>query len=439
MSNNEIQMKNDTSSGMSNFKAQISNTLLVFHLVLCSLCISPPFLHAQETVRLTVGQSQILDFPEIKRIAVGDATIADVKVVADRRQVMITGLEEGLTNLTVWLRDGRKVSKIIRIFTRDPRVVSRDVKSLLEDAEGITVRVVGDKVLIEGEVYTDRDFLRVERAAELYPTVVNMVQKNQISLQPMVEIDVKIMEVNRGLREDIGFDWQNLASLNAGWNWEKTGGALNAGSTGTGWQTSLVSDFGAVLNIMLTRGWGRVLSNPILVCRSGARANFMAGGQIPVPVSKGLGDIDIQWKDYGVMLNFEPVVDGFGNVSMSINAEISDLDFGNTVEVGGTSIPGVTTRKSETSVNLAKDETLVLSELVTSRGSKAVEKIPVLGSIPIVGELFKSRKFKEDRTEFLLFVTPRLVRPGSIGEERIKRMEEEYEKSGEDLKPKVMD
>ena len=414
-------------------------SVLVFHLVFFICSVSPFLLHAQESVRLTVGQSQILDFPEIKRIAVGDATIADVKVVADQRQVMITGLQEGTTNLTVWLKDGRKISKLIRVFTRDPQVVAKDIRALLQDAEGISVRVVGDKILIEGEVFADHDYHRVQRSAELYPQVVNLVQKNQISLQPMVEIDVKIMEVNRGLREDIGFDWQNLASFDAGWSWEKRGGALNAGSSGTGWQTTLLSGFGTVLNIMLSRGWGRILSNPILICRSGSRANFMAGGQIPVPVSKGLGDIDIQWKDYGVMLKFEPVADGFGNVSMSINAEISDLDFGNTVEVGRTTVPAITTRKSETSVNLAKDETLVLSELVTSRGSKAVEKVPVLGSIPIIGELFKSRKFREDRTEFLVFVTPRLVHPGSIGDERIKRMQGEYDRQGEELEPKVMD
>jgi pilus assembly protein CpaC len=179
----------------------------------------PPIIGAREAIRLTVGQGVILDFPGLKRVAVGDATIADVKVVAERRQVMVTGLKQGVTNLTVWLKDGSKISRLIRVFTRDPEVVARDVRTLLQDAEGVTVRVVGDKVVIEGEVFTDRDYQRVERAAELYPQIVNLVQKNRISLRPMVEIDVKIMEVARGLRKDFGLAWQNLISLGADWCW----------------------------------------------------------------------------------------------------------------------------------------------------------------------------------------------------------------------------
>ena len=140
-----------------------------------------------------------------------------------------------------------------------------------------------------------------------------------------------------------------------------------------------------------------------------------------------------------ISLGFEPVTDGFGNVSMSIRAEISDLDFANAVSLGGTASPAMQTRKSETTVNMAKDETLVLGELYSSRDAKSVEKVPVLGSIPILGELFKSRKFQQDKTEFLIFVTPRLVRPGSIGKERIEKMKKEFQRIEEEIKPKLSD
>ena len=133
------------------------------------------------------------------------------------------------------------------------------------------------------------------------------------------------------------------------------------------------------------------------------------------------------------------ITDSFGNVSMSIRAEISDLDMANAVSLGGTTIPAIKTRKAETAVNLAKDETLVLGELFTSRDAKAVEKVPVLGSIPIIGEIFKSRNFQRDQTEFLVFVTPRLVRPGSIGKERVEKMKKDYEQIGEEIKPKLSD
>ncbi|MCX5860262.1 MAG: hypothetical protein NT056_10325, partial [Proteobacteria bacterium] len=273
----------------------------------------------------------------------------------------------------------------------------------------------------------------------VYPLVVNLVQKNQISLKPMVEIDVKIMEVSRGLREAVGMDWQNLVNFQANWTWEYKTGSLKTAPAAEGWQASLISGFGSTLNLMLSRGLGRVLSNPILICRSGAKASFLAGGQIPVPVSKGLGEVDIQWKDYGVGLAFEPLTDSFGNVSMSIRAEISDLDLANAVSLSGTIIPAIKTRKAETSVNMAKDETLVLSELYSSRDAKTVDKVPVLGSIPIIGELFKSRNFQQDKTEFLVFVTPRLVRPGSIGKDRVEKMKKSYQQGEEELKPKLLD
>jgi len=408
--------------------------------VIIGFLLTPPVFSQESGIRLTVGQSVILDFPQLKQVAVGDATIADVKVITGRPQVMVTGLVEGSTNLTVWLEEGKKVSRLIRVFTRDPEVILRDVKALLKDAEGVAVRVVGDKVVIEGEVLSDRDYQRVEQAVQLYPSVVNLAQKNQISLKPMVEIDVKIMEVSRGLREAVGMDWQNLVNLQANWSWEHQAGSLRPeGTLAEGWQASLISGFGSALNLMVNRGLGRVLSNPIIICQSGAKASFLAGGQIPVPVSKGLGEVDIQWKDYGVSLGFEPVTDGFGNVSMSIRAEISDLDFANAVSLGGTAIPAMQTRKSETTVNMAKDETLVLGELYSSRDAKSVEKVPVLGSIPILGELFKSRKFQRDKTEFLIFVTPRLVRPGSIGKERIEKMKKEFQRIEEEIKPKLSD
>ncbi|MCX5859239.1 MAG: pilus assembly protein N-terminal domain-containing protein, partial [Proteobacteria bacterium] len=123
----------------------------LFPVLFIGFLFASPVLAQETTIRLTVGQSVILDFPQLKQVAVGDATIADVKVVSGRQQVMVTGLVEGSTNLTIWLEEGKKLSRLIRVFTRDPEVILRDVKALLKDAEGVNVRVVGDKVVIEGE------------------------------------------------------------------------------------------------------------------------------------------------------------------------------------------------------------------------------------------------------------------------------------------------
>lgn len=411
----------------------ITFLLLGLVYVLSGLAQAAP---AERTISLVLGRSEVVDFPGVVRVAVGDATIADVKVIA-RRQIMITGISKGVTNVTVWKGSGKKESLLVRVLTEDPFVVARDVKEILGELEGVKIRVVGDLVILDGEIFTDQDYERVETVTKMFPQVTNFVQKSSLSIKQMIQIDVKMMEVSRSARKNIGLNWQDLLNVDASGNFTipvvegeigKISGAF-----------SIVANYGVVLNMMMTDGSGRVLSNPVLVCKSGEKASFIAGGEIPVPITAQLGNVSVEWKQYGVILRFEPVADAYNNINMKIAAEISEVDFSRGVESGGIVMPAIITRKSETMVNLTQGETIVLAELISNKNSKLVDKIPILGQIPIIGELFKSREFKQERTEFLIFVTPTIVRPGSLEQRKILEMEDKYRREGKKQRFHILD
>ncbi|UCD84721.1 MAG: pilus assembly protein N-terminal domain-containing protein [Deltaproteobacteria bacterium] len=382
---------------------------------------------AEKTISLVLGRSEVVDFPGVVRVAVGDATIADVKVIA-RRQIMITGISKGVTNVTIWKGDGRKDSLLVRVLTEDPFLIARDVKEILGELEGIKIRVVGDLVILDGEIFTDRDYERIKTVTQMFPQVTNFVQKSGVSIKQMVQIDVKMMEVSRSARKNIGLNWQDLLKVDASGSFSMPLVGEELGDL-TG-NIGIVSNFGVVLNMMMSDGSGRVLSNPVLVCKSEEKASFLAGGEIPIPVKAEEGSITVEWKQYGMILRFEPVADAYNNINMKILAEISEVDFSQGVESGGIVLPAVITRKSDTMVNLTQGETIVLAELMSHKNSKIVEKIPIIGQLPIVGELFKSREFKQERTEFLVFVTPTIVKPGSLEQRKIVEMEDKYRREG---------
>ncbi len=391
---------------------------------------------AERTISLVLGRSEVVDFPGVVRVAVGDATIADVKVIA-RRQIMITGISKGVTNVTIWKGSGKKESLLVRVMTEDPFVVARDVEEILGELEGVKIRVIGDLVILDGEIFTDRDYERIKMVTQMFPQVTNFVQKSGLSIKQMVQIDVKMMEVSRSARKNIGLNWQDLLKVDASGNFTipvvegeigKISGAF-----------SIVGNYGVVLNMMMTDGSGRILSNPVLVCKSEEKASFVAGGEIPIPVKTEQGSISVEWKQYGIILQFEPVADAYNNINMKILAEISEVDFSQGVESGGIVLPGIITRKSETMVNLTQGETIVLAELLSHKNSKIVEKIPIIGQLPIVGELFKSREFKQEKTEFLVFVTPAIVKPGSLEQRKIVEMEDKYRREGKRQRFHILD
>jgi pilus assembly protein CpaC len=173
-------------------------------------------------------------------------------------------------------------------------------------------------------------------------------------------------------------------------------------------------------------GYGRLLSQPKLVCSSGEKAEFLVGGEVPVIIISA-NIVDVQFKQFGVKLNLTPNADRQGNIQSTIEAEVSDVDRSLTVRIGGTEVPGFRTRRVKTNVTVKHGETIVLSGLFNYDQQKNVSKVPLLGHIPIIGELFKSREFIERKNELAIFVTPKIVNPDSDRiRETIDKIKERY-------------
>lgn len=388
----------------------------------------------ERTITVVVGQTKVLQAAGVREAAVGDAGIADVKPSGDR--LLVTGLKRGATNLTLLSANGR-TEYFVRVLAEDGDALARDVASMLEGVKGVKLKVVGDRVVLLGEIYTDEDARKIDAIRALFPQVVSLAEKNVVSIDRMVQIDVKLMEISRQAAVNFGLNWGDALPVNAS-------GALQnpvvAGNLGR-WQgaLSVVSNFDAVLNVLSRKGLARMLSNPVLLAKNGTEAKFQAGGEIPIPVNQALGQATVEWKNFGMLLAFTPKVDPYGNVLLALKAESSELDFAQGIDSGGFHIPALTTRRTENQVNLVVGETLILAELFAARNAKEVTKVPGLGSIPLIGELFKSRSFRDDETRFFVFVTPRIVKPGDSTDEAIRKQLKVYEDAGEDIGAGILD
>ena len=175
---------------------------------------------------------------------------------------------------------------------------------------------------------------------------------------------------------------------------------------------------------MMNKGKAFLLASPQLSARSGGQAKFLAGGEVPIPVPQGFGQVTVDYKEYGIKLDIEPLVNFNQDISTRILAEVSRVD--PTVTVQG--VPGFTTRRTESEINVHAGETIVISGLIDSSAQQDAKRLPLLGDIPILGKLFRSDGFRGNRTELVMFVTPRVVTPGSQenldGLERARQIQE---------------
>lgn len=357
-----------------------------------------------ENITLRAGETYTLRFDGVERVAINDPSIADVRVL-EGGEVLLTGLSAGTTTLTVWHKKGTSTFTV-NVLSRDPLVRKRALEKALGEIEGISVNVVDEKVIVEGEILRESDLEKFREVIKAFPDVVVSVKTPKVFMKKMVELDVKMIELSDGGRLKVGFDFPSLISISGNGNFSMNNLDKN-------FSLSVVSGLSFIVNLLAFEGRARILSNPVLVCVSGDTARFTAGGEIPVPKSGSLGTVDITWKEFGTILEFKPVVGKDNSLELHIKAETSDIDPSRSVNISGFTMPAFITRKSETTVNLKEGDTLVIAELISRMERKGVNKFPLLGHIPIFGEFFKSRSIEKDERKFYILITPRILVPES--------------------------
>jgi len=307
------------------------------------------------------------------------------------------------------------VKNLVRISPNAKRLVAQNLDAAFQKAglKNIRPNVVGSTVFLEGSVESQQDLDKAQLITKALGEK-DVESLLTVGIRRMVLSEVQFVEVRRGTLDRYGIKFPLdltgavTGSISASKGLFSTSGPFTGaldfgGSLSSAWSVGFQDN----------TGYGRLLAQPKLVCASGETAEFLAGGEIPLPVITAT-TVSITYKPYGVILKIKPTADRSGNIQTEIEAEVSEIDASVAVSIGNSgNMPGFRKRQVKTNVTVRHGETIVLSGVFNHDEQKSVSKFPGLGHIPIIGELFKNREFNTDRRELLIFVTPRIVNPES--------------------------
>lgn len=367
-----------------------------------------------------IGRSNLVNLTaNVSRVSLGNPAVADVTLTSPR-QLYILGKSLGSTNVMLWDKAGRMVAAIDVNVSREFGALNSEIQKLVAKKGNVRVRPVGDAVVLEGNVSDSRLAARVSELAETLAgkKVVNMLAVDGVH---QVMLEVKIAEVNRTLADKLGikmdingavgdFTW----SLLSNYLFPDANGVLPAtGMINVGRKGTTTPAFG--LDAEKGDGLVKILAEPNIVAMSGQEGSFLAGGEIYIPVPQSLGTTTLESKQFGVGLRFTPTVLEDGRISMRVLPEVTDLVGFTTISAGlngaTLAVPTLTTRRAATTVELRDGQSLAIGGLMKDNVREAIKRLPILGEIPILGALFRSSEFQTDKTELLIVITPRLIKP----------------------------
>jgi pilus assembly protein CpaC len=366
----------------------------------------------QQVISVSRGASALLVNPSaIVRMTIGDPAIADANVVSPTEAV-INGKALGSTTLLVW--DNAATPRIYSVeVTADAQAIQRFLKGVMPD-ENIEVSSSGNTVTLSGMV---KDAVSATRAVEIARTSGATVIENLFT-PPAVQVllQVRFAEISRSVMKD----WSSsLSALNPH---KLDSDGDYSGSTNPEGNIAFLLDNGsanieAFIQAAKSRGDFRSLAEPNLMTLPGKEAYFLAGGEFPFPTlqaATGANVVTVVFKEFGIKLRFTPTILRSGAIRLKLAPEVSSLDFANGLVIGGFEIPTILTRRAETEVELREGQYLAIAGLLDNSLINNVTKIPILGDIPLLGELFKSRAIRQRKTELLVLITPRLVTANEV-------------------------
>ncbi len=401
-----------------------------------------PFIHsayAEDNAPIDVGVGESVIRKEarpLSRVLISSPDVAEIKIL-EEGQFQIRGVQVGTTDLWVWYRDD----------VSHPRVYKVQVQNDLSDmTRRITAAVTGpaprvypikDRVVVEGEVADLETAERIASIARIYDEkFVNLLT---VKGDSQVQLHVTFAEVSRtGLRE-LGL---NILGQSGGDQYSLTGpGATGGGSAATaattvypningnlvaspaagvfnliGLVTSTPINITAILSVLEEYDLARTLAQPTLVSLSGQQAEFLAGGEIPIPIGQDNGQISLEFKEYGVKLVFVPTVLSGNVIDLRTYVEVSEIDEANSLKLVGIDVPAFVMRKADSHLRIADGMTFAMAGMLKERSRAFRSQIPILGDLPILGSLFRYVKHGREETEVVIFVTPKLVRPMAAAE-----------------------
>ncbi len=367
---------------------------------------------------------------------VGSPDIADVLPISDR-VLYVQGKKAGATNVSIFGVDKRLIGVIDIEVTVDTQAIAERIKANL-GAPGIRVSSSHEQIVLSGEAANS---VQAEHAVEIAKSVspeTNVINLMHIASSQQVMLKVRFLEVSRNTERDLGVNifgankagtsgvntGQSAATSNvaSGLPLLQTVGTLASGSTNVPFGTAIASLRGNVdlmITALETKGLVRQLAEPDLVALSGDTASFFAGGEIPIPVSvpnSGSNTITVEYKPFGVQLTFQPTVLASGVINLRLTPTVSELDKTNSIEAAGYRIPALKKREARTTIELGDGQSFAIAGLLQSEGLRDVEQVPWLGSLPVLGALFRSSAYQQNETDLVVIVTPHIVAPIAPGQ-----------------------
>lgn len=388
-------------------------------------------------IDVQVGQSRVIDFDqEVDRVASSDPKVVET-VPISFKQVLINGLQFGQVNLVAWSKPKIK-GEASRMLVFDIYVqvnlslIDNQIK-ILFPKENIQLSQANNSVVLSGSVTRPELSEQAQKIIEAAGLKVTNLLKAPVLDAAQVQLQIRVAEVNRSILRELatayGVGNSVVPAFVSSGGPAQTGGSLNLAKAGA---LAAIAEAGAGVNLLLgnpnasgsvlgfvramhQRGAIRELAEPNLIAMHGQKASFLAGGEFPIPIvqslSTGQSSVTILFKEFGVKLNFTPTIIDENHIRLELEPEVSTPDYTFGIRLQGFVIPGLITRRAKTTLELRDGQSFALAGLIDNREQVNLSKVPVLGDIPVLGELFKSRSFQRNETELLFLATVKVVEP----------------------------
>jgi pilus assembly protein CpaC len=385
-------------------------------------------------LRVMVGKSLLINTTErLKRVSVTDPAIAYPQVITPT-QILVHGKTPGEVSLLIWDELERSRSFDLRVDV-DVSACADEERRVFPD-EQIVVTPSRAAIVLSGHVSTEDVSKRAGELASAYsPKVVNVLTFGPVGSQEVL-LQVKFAEVDRTALTQLGINFISTGAANTigtittgqygAFGPQTLTPGTSSGGTGTTTPATTINNvlnlflfrpdinFGAVIEALENKSLLQILAEPNLIAVNGKEASFLAGGQFPFPIVQpgaGFTAVTISFKDFGVHLQFTPVIMPNGNIHLKVAPEVSTLDFSNALTISGFTVPALSTRKAETEFELQDGQSFVIAGLIDNRVTDIWNKIPGIGDIPILGNLFRSKSLQKSNSELMVLCTVRRISP----------------------------
>ena len=423
-------------------KSKVVSVTKFVTMVLVIAMMSPMGLQASnptpvesQSLQLVSGKSIVLHSDtSVTRISIANPDVADFKLLSPN-EIYITAKAAGTTNLTMWRNN--RVSAIFDLdVVYDISRFKQQLEQILPDENDLRVNFSNDSITLSGKVSNAANLSQALSLAKAFAPEGNIQNLIQVGGVHQVMLEIRVAEMSKSLTKRLGI---NLAYTRGDDFAVSTLGGLSQvvkatdavlGSDGVGFAyspaVSALFRFGVgsatwtgFLDALREDGLVKILAEPTLITLSGQTANFLAGGEFPVPVPQGLGTVAVEYKPFGVGLVFTPTVLSKNKINLQVSPEVSELDFTNALVLQGYTIPGIRTRRTSTTIELGDGQSFAIAGLLRESVRTINSKYPLLGDIPILGALFQSKEFQKEESELIIIATPHLVKPMNMAKQSL--------------------